>query len=87
MLNKNKELNNMKNITEIDTRFCLSTIRLMHVWVYGYEMAGGKSYDSALMTMKSELGEKALYDMKVKADAIVNYGLQSFNDAIEQGVK
>ena len=77
----------MKNITEIDTRFCLSTIRLMHVWVYGYEMAGGKSYDSALMTMKSELSEKALYDMKAKADAIVNYGLQSFNDAIEQGVK
>ena len=76
----------MKNITEIDTRFCLSTIRLMHVWVYGCEVTG-ISYDAALMTMKSELGEKALYQMKAKADAVVNYGFQSFTDAIEQGVE
>jgi|TARA_R110000787_G_C13151682_1_gene418544 hypothetical protein len=85
MLNINMELNNMNNITEVDTRFSLSTIRLMHVWVYGCELNG--SFDAALMTMKTELGEETLYDMRAKADKVVNIGYQAFKQEIEAGVK
>tara|TARA_R110000737_G_C14467871_1_gene466222 strand:- start:123 stop:380 length:258 start_codon:yes stop_codon:yes gene_type:complete len=85
MLNINMELNNMNNITEVDTRFSLSTIRLMYVWVYGCELNG--SFDAALMTMKTELGEEALYDMRAKADKVVNIGYQAFKQAIAEGVK
>ena len=75
----------MKNITEVDTRFSLSTIRLMYVWVYGCELNG--SFDDALMTMKTDLSEDALYDMRFKADKVVNIGYQAFKQEIEAGVK
>ena len=78
----------MNNITEVDTRFSLSTIRLMYVWVYGCEIHSSHgSFDAALMTMKKELGEEALYDMRTKADQVVNIGFQAFKEAIEEGVK
>ena len=75
----------MKNIIEIDTRFSLSTIRLMHVWVYGCELNG--SFDAALITIKARLGEDALYDMKAAADKVVNIGYQAFKQEIEAGVR
>tara|TARA_R110000764_G_C10694524_1_gene344301 strand:- start:305 stop:478 length:174 start_codon:yes stop_codon:yes gene_type:complete len=57
----------------------------MYVWVYGCELNG--SFDAALMTMKTELGEEALYDMRAKADKVVNIGYQAFKQAIAEGVK
>ena len=68
-------------------RFCLSTIRLMHVWVLGYDIDSGKSYNDALMEIKRLLTNTQMYDMKAQADKIVNAGFEAFADAIEEGVE
>jgi hypothetical protein len=87
MLNKIKELNNMEDITNSDKRFCLSTIRLMYVWVFGCDIDSGKPYQDSLMEIKKSLSNTQMYDMKAQADKIVNAGFEAFADAIEEGVE
>lgn len=77
----------MENITKIDTRFRLSTIRLMYVWVFGHDIESGKSYNAALNEVEQLLNTANMYDMKARADKIANAGFEAFTSAIQQGVK
>ena len=76
----------MSNLTEVDTRFSLTTIRLMYVWVFNREMED-LNFDDALALINENLDVDSLWVMKANAEKIVNTGFQAFTQAIEEGVK